>query len=384
MSDPGGTPENQQSTAASPPANGHDALAEAAAKKRYDTNVKWLFSTLIVGVLVGVFVAWIAAGPWGWIPSFVLVVVVVLTVPRNGWLRWDDRGRYWWAAALAVLSLAAYLAVAIIGSVRGWSLPFLLTQTFLLWLAAVLLSWQTLRRNLDLDDAAFGAGALLAGAGFLLFGVVRLVDGDTLLGAGALLGGAGVLLGGVSLFREGIGLGGAGVLLGGAGVLLVGVVGLVDGDTLVGAGFLLVGAGGLLYGVSLFREGIGLGGAGLLLGGARALLVGVVGLVDGDTLVGAGFLLVGVSLFREGIGLAGAGDTLLGAGLLLVGVVGLVDGDTLAGAGALLVGAGGLLYGVWLLWPSGRNPLRRVTALFRLARPASDSTPAPEQVPPQD
>ena len=178
-----------------------------------------------------------------WISAAVFAVAVVATMPwgGGGLLRWERAGSREPARALAVVMVLGWLGITVWAGLHTWALPVALAQAVLLWLAAMLACWQTIREDMRLDEAASGVAALLFGVTFLLFGVSLLRSGNTLFGVAVVLGGVAFLVFGVDDLRGGKALVGWAFPLLGVAALPGGVAFLLAGDTLAGLVVLLLG-----------------------------------------------------------------------------------------------------------------------------------------------
>ena len=192
-----------------------------------------------------------------WISAAVFAVAVVATMPwgGGGLLRWERAGSREPARALAVVMVLGWLGITVWAGLHTWALPVALAQAVLLWLAAMLACWQTIREDMRLDEAASGVAALLFGVTFLLFGVSLLRSGNTLFGVAVVLGGVAFLVFGVDDLRGGKALVGWAFPLLGVAALPGGVAFLLAGDTLAGLVVLLLGVSGGLVASWLIRRG---------------------------------------------------------------------------------------------------------------------------------
>jgi hypothetical protein len=195
-----------------------------------------------------------------WLPPTVFAAALCVVVPRTGLLRRERHGATRWARGMALLALAAYLGVAVWGSLTKWppTLAMVLSVAFL-WGAGVLLIWTTLLSSRHISEVGLGASVLLLGSSFLLLGSASLLTGGdpwlNLLGVvflvsgiGGVLYAIGVLLGRAALRGVGFVIFGVSGLLFGAGTLLM------TGAIMLGIGFLILGFGVLLHGASLLPD----------------------------------------------------------------------------------------------------------------------------------
>ena len=350
-----------------------------AQRKRADRAVGWIVSVLIVGVGVNLLSDAVVGSPLAWIAPAMFVLVAAITLFPQGMLRWERHGNEGWALFLAVVMVAGYLvAVWWATTTTSWSLPVLLVQALLLWAAAVLVCWQTLREDVDLEDAARGVVVLLWGVSGLVVGASALRQRSFLEGSGLILWGVTGLRMGLAELRDTDPFDSLARLMFGAGCSLLGLGFLLAGHLLPAALFLTLVAVavviGLMYGLGVSVRGER---AWALLGGA--LVIAGVGLVgtgaaarwDGNLLYGTSGLLAGVGLALLGgltIRRARHGGTditdaaalgvvvavvLVAAAVMLVGFGFMRDGSRLSGLVMLLFGVVLLLTISVRAWQAG-------------------------------
>jgi len=166
-----------------------------------DKAALWLVSVAVGGVATN----WIASltqdSPWRYLLFVFVVILIVLTMP-GGFFSRDRYGPTMLGRLVAFLVLLTYLVLSpyLAGSDQ---LALTIASASLLWLAATLLAWRSLRSQVPADDAAVGVAFLLFGVAFLLFGVAFLLRGSTLVGVAFLLAGVALLLSGVAALRDG-------------------------------------------------------------------------------------------------------------------------------------------------------------------------------------
>lgn len=315
-----------------------------------------------------------------WIPPTILALIALFTSP-GGQLHRTRNGGTNLGRILGFAMLIVYVTgVAVLGGIFRGELGPQIIPICCLWLAASLLSWQTLRANLDFTHVAIAHAGVLVAVMFLLLGSLvlwtaaagGLRDGTTFFALGAPI----LLIAVVALRDETTRL----VVvvawaLALADGLLLGVTLLLAPGVAVGATLLLVGLGIFLSCVGfllsgdlhswLAEIGMTLGGwplrTGAILSGALLLLDCVMGILhraaDGwaPLPLGVALLLYGSAGLRGWVILDSAALGLGGVGLVLVGMSSLRAGVALgppsvvAGWAFLLLGAAAVLAGAALL-----------------------------------
>lgn len=274
-----------------------------------DRAALWLLSVAVVGV-GGNLLATAITEEWRWVTYFAyatIALVVVVTLP-GGFFHRSRYGPTILGRSVAGVTLAAYMAAsALIAS------PNVLASIAcigLLWLASVLLTWNTLRAQVPINDAAVGVALLFAGSAFLIGGVSQAVTegwiwrgwnggvtyiwgrvGVAVLGIVSLVCAIAFLRGRYSLLGDVVGASG---LLGGVASIPVASANLSSGVILLGIAGLLFGSASCLVGIaSLFR----------LAAASEATVLGAAYLdyESGLILVGGMLLLCGIAVVWSGI-----------------------------------------------------------------------------------
>jgi hypothetical protein len=326
-----------------------------------DRLIKWFGGVVVIGVAVNVLSDWVHAQGWAWLPPAVFVAALLVAMP-GGLLRRERLGATRWARGLALLSLAAYLAVAEWGWLTGWPSLVMILSAACLWGAGVLLIWSTLQSRRPLGVVAVGTSLFLLGSVGISFGGISLVRlFQPLYGLTFLLAGVATLLGGVAYLLNRPRLGGVALLLGGAAFWVLATTEFRDGARITGSGLVVVGFALLFGGIALLLNRPKLSGIGFLTLAIASIWVGVELLLDPlrtYMTYGIEFVLVGVAFMLMGVGLLGDRSALLGVGFLPLGVASLVAGvywfvvpeNALFGVGSLLFGLGSSLAGVASLY----------------------------------
>jgi hypothetical protein len=297
-----------------------------------DRLIRWYVGVVVVGVVVNIISGFVLQQKWAWLPPAIFVAALLVTVPRSGLLRRERQGSTRWARGLAFIALAAYLAVAVWGSLTEWPTAVMILSVAFLWGAGSVLMWSTLRSQIQLGLVANGTSTLLLGSGVMLWGVAVRLEGSRMAGTILLIFGIAYLLSSVAVLLHRLALMEVGNLLHGTADYLAGGFFLGEGSLLLGEGSVFVGYGFVLLGVGELMSGI----VGLLFVFEskvhRPVFESKVHR-RADRMKWLVFLQSGIAV-------------LVGVGLLGCGVLLLLDHLMVPGLIALLWGAGFLLFGI--------------------------------------
>jgi hypothetical protein len=342
-----------------------------------DRLIKWFVSVVVVGVAINLLSGFVLAHKWAWIPPAVLAAALMVVVPRTGLLRRERQGATRWARGLAIFALAAYLAVALWGSVARWPILIMTLSVAFLWGAGVLLMWSTLKSRRPISVIALGTSLMLVGSTALLFSGAGILNGLTsLFSTAIMLLGVASELGGVAFLLNRLALGGVSLLIAGNALIMTGVWSFDNQTTSSAIAFLVSPAlTYLLVGIALW-----LGGGAFLLNrprlgwiaflpvGIASLWVGLMFLFVRGFLAGVEIMLLGVAFLLLGIAFVTKESTLVKISFLALAVPTLLIGiqyvlrqkSMLFGLASLLFGVASLLGGIALIYRP--KQLQRVLA----------------------
>jgi hypothetical protein len=221
-----------------------------------DRLIRWYVGVVVVGVVVNIISGFVLQQKWAWLPPAIFVAALLVTVPRSGLLRRERQGSTRWARGLAFIALAAYLAVAVWGSLTEWPTAVMILSVAFLWGAGIVLMWSTLRSQIQLGLVANGTSTLLLGSGVMLWGVAVRLEGSRMAGTILLIFGIAYLLSSVAVLLHRLALMEVGNLLHGTADYLAGGFFLGEGSLLLGEGSVFVGYGFVLLGVGELMSGI--------------------------------------------------------------------------------------------------------------------------------